>query len=150
MHVTSIFTFSLNVHRIKMFLQASWKRKHRETPRLHLGLMRLRANYGTPVFMLLLICFTETGRMESTLFRQEHKILPPAWHMPSASSETTSKQKEITFWIFEDVEALLQSHALSSLTFIALKGRYCFHFADEETEAQREYLLMIEKKNSRQ
>ena len=49
--------------------------------------------------MLLLICFTETGRMESTLFRQEHKILPPAWHMPPASSETTSKQKEITFWM---------------------------------------------------
>ena len=84
------------------------------------------------------------------MFRQEHKILPPAWDMPPASTATTSKQKEITFWIFDDFEALLQSHALSSLNFIALKGSYCFHFADDETEAQREYLLMTEKKNSRQ
>ena len=85
--------------------------------------------------MLLLIGFTEIGRRESTLLRQEHKILPPAWDMPPVSTETTSKQKEITFWMFDAAEALLQSRVFSSLTFITLKGKSCFHFSEEESEA---------------
>ena len=99
--------------------------------------------------MLLLIGFTEIGRRESTLLRQEHKILPPAWDMPPVSTETTSKQKEITFWMFDAAEALLQSHVFSSLTFIILKGRSCFHSAEEESEAQRGYLLMVAKKRKK-